>query len=118
MDTRRRISKGKCRKNSDRSSNCRTSSEIETNVNALNINAPQKHPSSDRVLFLYQKFKKKGGKPMPKRTIKRNYVVSTYPCNGGYVTETIDKYGRSMRCVFSKTNEEAGKQHNMALHTL
>ena len=55
---------------------------------------------------------------MPKRTIKRNYVVSTYPCNGGYVTATIDKYGRSMRCVFSKTNEEAGKQHNMALHTL
>ena len=55
---------------------------------------------------------------MPKRTIKRNYVVSTYPCNGGYVTETIDKYGRSMRCVFSKTNEEANKQHNIALYTL
>ena len=55
---------------------------------------------------------------MPKRTIKRNYVVSTYPCNCGYVTETIDKYGRSMRCVFSKTNEEANKQHNIALYTL
>lgn len=52
---------------------------------------------------------------MPKRTFKKGCVISTYPCNGGYVTETIDKYGRSIRCVFSKTNEEAGKQHSIAL---
>lgn len=34
---------------------------------------------------------------MPKRTVKHNHLVSTYPCNNGYVTETVNRNGETIR---------------------
>ncbi len=55
---------------------------------------------------------------MPKRTIKRNYVVSTYPCNGGYVTETISKYGEMLRSAFDFNISDAERRHANYLHDI
>ena len=61
---------------------------------------------------------KEGGKPMPKRTIKHNHIVSTYPCNGGYVTETISKYGEMLRSAFDFNISDAERRHTNYLHDI
>ena len=55
---------------------------------------------------------------MPKRTIKHNHIVSTYPCNGGYVTETISKYGETLRSAFDFNISDAERRHANYLHDI
>ena len=45
---------------------------------------------------------------MPKRTVKHNHLVSTYPCNNGYVTET----------AFDTNLYDAERRHNNYLRDL
>lgn len=52
------------------------------------------------------------------RTIKNNHMVSTYYCNGGYISEIFGKYGQSEKVIFSSTTEEAERIHYLLLRSL
>lgn len=52
------------------------------------------------------------------RTLKHGYIVTTYPCNNGYVSEVINKYGVSEKCKYSFDVLEARNTHNKLLTTV
>lgn len=52
------------------------------------------------------------------RTLKHGYIVTTYPCNNGYVSEVINKYGVSEKCKYSFDVLEARNTHNKLLKTV
>lgn len=52
------------------------------------------------------------------RTIKNNHMVSTYYCNGGYISKIFGKYGQSEKVIFSSTTEEAERIHCLLLRSL
>ena len=55
---------------------------------------------------------------MPKRTVKHNHLVSTYPCNNGYVTETVNQNGETIRTAFDTNLYDAERRHNNYLRDL
>lgn len=55
---------------------------------------------------------------MPKRTVKHNHLVSTYPCNNGYVTETVNRNGETIRTAFDTNLYDAERRHNNYLRDL
>ena len=55
---------------------------------------------------------------MPKRTVKHNHLVSTYPCNKGYVTETVNRNGETIRTAFDTNLYDAERRHNNYLRDL
>lgn len=55
---------------------------------------------------------------MAQRNFKNGHAITTYPCNHGYVTEIIDAYGRTEKCVFSTTPAEAKATHSRLLSNI
>ena len=55
---------------------------------------------------------------MATRTLKHGYVITTYPCNNGFITETIDKFGRSIRCAYDFTKADSERRHNQFLSAI
>lgn len=55
---------------------------------------------------------------MPKRTVKHNHLVSTYPCNNGYVTETVNRNCETIRTAFDTNLYDAERRHNNYLRDL
>ena len=64
------------------------------------------------------KIQKKEVNTMPKRTVKHNHLVSTYPCNNGYVTETVNRNGETIRTAFDTNLYDAERRHNNYLRDL
>ena len=62
-----------------------------------------------------QKFKRKGGITMSKRTFKNGHLVSTFSCNKGFVTVLYGKYGLQIRSIYATTPTQAKRNHSQFL---
>lgn len=52
---------------------------------------------------------------MSKRTFKNGHLVSTFPCNKGFVTVLYGKYGLQLRSIYASTTTQAKQNHSQFL---
>ena len=53
-----------------------------------------------------------------KRNFKNGYAVATFPCNNGYCTQLVGKYGETLKTIYGFTAEEANRNHNRIMSAI